>query len=321
LAGVQVWNDRFPEGYVVADSLGRFELSGIARLDRFQFVHPLYRTVTQYIQIWPDTVFDIPVAMQIFPQATYPLNVGDFWDWGSVEMQIIGDTIMANGKRYQIINDQFFIPFRFQRREGNRVFVFGWGAVESEFLLFDFSMQVGDIINTIHTQTSIWDISLVWYGEELLFDRVRRQWGVWVDARESVDEERYYVITDSIGITHWENYTFTADIQGAIVNGRQYGTVSAQENELVPEFIRLFQNYPNPFNPSTRIEYQLPRKEFVTLKVYDVLGREVAVLVNEVQSPGTHSVEFSATGLASGVYFYRLESGGFVETKRLVLLR
>lgn len=85
--------------------------------------------------------------------------------------------------------------------------------------------------------------------------------------------------------------------------------------------VDLAQNYPNPFNPSTRIEYQLPLKEFVSLKVFDVLGREVAVLVNEVQSPGTHVAEFSGAGLASGVYFYRLESGGFVETKRLVLLR
>jgi hypothetical protein len=87
----------------------------------------------------------------------------------------------------------------------------------------------------------------------------------------------------------------------------------------------LYQNYPNPFNPSTTIGYSVPavggQPPIITLKVYDLLGREVAVLLNEKKGPGTYEVQFDASRLASGVYLYRLQGGGFVQTKRLVLLR
>ena len=81
------------------------------------------------------------------------------------------------------------------------------------------------------------------------------------------------------------------------------------------------QNYPNPFNPSTSISYQLPQQSHVTLKVFDVLGREVATLVNEAKQPGTNTVQFNASGLTSGVYFYRLQAGGFSKTRKLIVLK
>jgi hypothetical protein len=89
----------------------------------------------------------------------------------------------------------------------------------------------------------------------------------------------------------------------------------------IPKQYALYQNYPNPFNPTSIIRYDLPKSSFVTLKVYDVLGREVGTLVNERQEPGVHQVNWQASGFASGVYFYRLQSGGFVQTKKLILVR
>ena len=90
----------------------------------------------------------------------------------------------------------------------------------------------------------------------------------------------------------------------------------------------LAQNYPNPFNPSTKIEYSIPHSSLVTLKVYDILGREVATLVNAEKQAGVYKVNFDGNGLSSGVYFYRIEatpvggqSGNFVETKKLVLIK
>jgi len=89
----------------------------------------------------------------------------------------------------------------------------------------------------------------------------------------------------------------------------------------------LFQNYPNSFNPSTTIEFTVPQREHVTLRLFDLLGREVAILVNEELHPGKYSVIFDAERLASGVYFYRLSafstSGGssFIQTKRMVLIK
>ena len=83
----------------------------------------------------------------------------------------------------------------------------------------------------------------------------------------------------------------------------------------------LEQNYPNPFNPTTKIEYSIPKTSFVTLKVYDMLGREVATLVNEDKSVGIYTVNFDGSNLSSGIYFYQLKSGSFFETKKLILLR
>lgn len=89
----------------------------------------------------------------------------------------------------------------------------------------------------------------------------------------------------------------------------------------IPEKIYLQQNYPNPFNPETVISWQLAVGSPVKLTVYNITGQRVAVLVNEKQSAGPHSVKFDASGLASGVYLYRLEAGGFVETKKMILMR
>ncbi len=89
----------------------------------------------------------------------------------------------------------------------------------------------------------------------------------------------------------------------------------------IPTQMTLEQNYPNPFNPSTVISYQLSAVSRVTLKIYDVLGREVATLVNQEQNPGSHVVTFNAGKLASGVYFYRLDTGTFKVTKKMVLVK
>ena len=97
--------------------------------------------------------------------------------------------------------------------------------------------------------------------------------------------------------------------------------VTEGEDFTIPLQFSLEQNYPNPFNPSTTIEYTIPQNGFVSLKVFNVLGKEVATLVNGQNDAGNHKVEFDATSLNSGVYFYRIESRNFVETKKLVLLK
>jgi hypothetical protein len=95
----------------------------------------------------------------------------------------------------------------------------------------------------------------------------------------------------------------------------------AGPNTTIPATPQLAQNYPNPFNPSTTIRYGLPKSAHVMLSVYNTLGQHAATLVNESQLAGYHEVRFNGSGLASGVYFYRMEAGSFVETKRLILIR
>jgi hypothetical protein len=88
-----------------------------------------------------------------------------------------------------------------------------------------------------------------------------------------------------------------------------------------PESFELSQNYPNPFNPSTDIRFQVPAVGNVKLAVYDLLGREVAVLVNEKKESGSYQVTFNANNLASGVYMYRLQAGSFVEARKMLLIK
>ena len=94
-------------------------------------------------------------------------------------------------------------------------------------------------------------------------------------------------------------------------------TVSSE----VPSSFLLKQNYPNPFNPTTNINFSLPKSGVVTLKVYDMSGKEVAVVLNEFKSAGSYIVGFSAASLPSGAYFYRLSSGNFVDTKKMILVK
>jgi hypothetical protein len=83
----------------------------------------------------------------------------------------------------------------------------------------------------------------------------------------------------------------------------------------------LSQNYPNPFNPSTKISWQSPVSSLQSLKIYDVLGNEVATLVNEFRNAGSYEVDFDASKLSSGVYFYKLQAGDFVQTKKMLLMK
>ena len=139
--------------------------------------------------------------------------------------------------------------------------------------------------------------------------------------------------TISVGVN-----TFAVDRQGRVYVGGNFTTagdvVSAyiarwnsaasrieQISADVPKTFLLEQNYPNPFNPSTTIRYQLPVASEVKLEVYDVLGKKVATLVSERQAAGYYQYVWNANGLTSGVYFYRLQAGGFVETKKMMLVK
>lgn len=134
---------------------------------------------------------------------------------------------------------------------------------------------------------------------------------------------------DSV-IIHYQSPPPTCQDYGTIYiadNMRVTALVTGIKESNLADIFTLKQNYPNPFNPSTKISYQLAKQSYVTLKVFDINGKEVAALVNGTEQPGDKSVEFNASGLASGVYYYRLNAGdlstgqNFTETKKLVLLK
>jgi Secretion system C-terminal sorting domain len=124
-----------------------------------------------------------------------------------------------------------------------------------------------------------------------------------------------------------ENLKYSADLKGS--DGLPLGDLNwfpgvtgiKQMPSGIPTKFNLSQNYPNPFNPSTQIQYSISQNSFVTLKVYNILGQEVATLVNQRQISGTYNVEFNASNLASGVYLYTIRAGNFYLTKKMVLLK
>jgi hypothetical protein len=121
-----------------------------------------------------------------------------------------------------------------------------------------------------------------------------------------------------IGVTAEGGYTHLA---GYWYNPGTTVTGTSEDADALPTVYALYQNYPNPFNPVTTVRFALPSPTRVTLTVYDVAGRRVATLVKRDMSPGYYTEVFNGAGLASGVYFYRLQAGDFIQTRKLVLLK
>jgi endoglucanase len=144
-----------------------------------------------------------------------------------------------------------------------------------------------------------WDNS-TWYNPQGLFD--------WKNI------DRFEIVSEQMKLT--ANKLWFDDIK--IINPN---AVSSAENKILPSTFELDQNFPNPFNPSTTIRYHVPLKSFVTLTLYDLLGREIAVLVNQVIEAGSQEIYFNGTNLPTGVYFYRLTAGSYTSVKKMILVR
>jgi hypothetical protein len=137
-------------------------------------------------------------------------------------------------------------------------------------------------------------------------------------------EPHYYSYTDNtVTSGQWWYRLKQIDLDGTVhyTEGVQVNVITGVEEKPIPTEFALAQNYPNPFNPSTLIEYALPKESHVKLEVYNILGQRVASLVDEIKSAGYYAEQFDATGLVSGVYFYCLHAGEFVDTKKLLLLK
>ena len=127
-----------------------------------------------------------------------------------------------------------------------------------------------------------------------------------------------YILTDSGSVNViWED-SLNGKIQLFGIGASVITGVKDNRNTMT---YHLFQNYPNPFNPSTTIKYQIPKESNVTIKIYDVLGREVSTLLNTEQKVGEHEVEWNANGFASGIYFYQIKAKNFIDTKKMLLIK
>lgn len=148
-------------------------------------------------------------------------------------------------------------------------------------------------------------------GTFSLFTKISPTDSVFLDSTTSTGKSYYYRLR--------ANLKDSIEIQSYPVMMKVLQT--SVEQEYVAARYQLLNNYPNPFNPSTTISFSLPSRSFVTLKIYDVIGREVATLVSESLDAGFHSRQWNASYLSSGIYFYRMKAGTFVSTKKLILLK
>ncbi len=139
-------------------------------------------------------------------------------------------------------------------------------------------------------------------------------------------EPKSYSFTDNLSntLTHTLNLTLTLKYRLKQIDydgSYKYSNEAEVTVDLTPKEFVLYQNYPNPFNPNTVISYQLPVAGYVTLKVYDLLGKEVATLVDEYKETGRYEIEFDAKNLSSGIYYYKLNSGEYFQTKKMMLMK
>jgi hypothetical protein len=217
------------------------------------------------------------------------------------------------------------------------------GALYSIFFVNDttgWAVGNGGII--LHTTNGGVPVELISFTAEALDGKINLSWTTATELNNlgfEVERKTESELWQTMGFvrgkgttTEIQNYSFIDDLFGVTESRLSYrlkqidfnGTYDySEEIEILraPATFSLEQNYPNPFNPTTSIQYAIGSRQIITLKVYDVLGNEIATLVNEEKPAGEYEVEFNASELTSGIYFYQLKSGSFVETKKMILLK
>jgi len=272
-------------------------------------------------------VVNIVLVSAGFSHGYYPLQSGNRWDYGYLDqtptgshfvyqrsVRVTGDTVMPNGERYSVLSDGSYL-----RQQGDTVY--GYTAVRGEFIAFDFSLQNGDTIKTYYPNDTL--TTVVYRGPSTVFGKSRTVWNLYTVSSAS-SFYSFIHIADSIGYIYgqWEPGENEYCL-GAIINGVHYGTITAVDpvSKSLPAYYTLSPNYPNPFNPTTLISYSVPVRAYLTLTVYDCLGRVVSLLREGVHDPGKYQVQFDGSMLSSRVYLYRLHSGKFSQTNSMLLIK
>jgi Secretion system C-terminal sorting domain len=252
-----------------------------------------------------------------FSQGYFPLQKGNLWQYSEIPYpiettQVLGDTILPNGNTYTVCSG-YGLPSKFLRQAGAKVY--GVDSQGNELAIIDFAANVSDVVSV--NGSTLDTIRLI--EKDFNFGDGQNYW-IFSSTNYTV-----WRIIDSLGIFQM---IFEPGVQltlrGARINGIvRYGTITSvtQEPTMLPVGISLMQNYPNPFNPSTAISFRIPSRSFVSLKVFDLIGREVATIVSEEMSAGSYTKQWNAEKMSSGIYFYRLQAGSSMETKKLVLLK
>jgi len=279
----------------------------------------------------------LPILLHIFfsinllGQNWFPLEIGNRWDYSisgichggglfrdTSFVEVMGDTII-NGKEYFVLSRSFYhFEEKYLRMKNDSLYCFSTED-SVDCLMYAFNQILGIKYYSCKYDT-------VFY-----FDELFETYFGFPDSQQAhspyYNLDHLYYFSKKFGLAFAEYIHPLCDyhvyLSGCIISGFTYGQllVSVEgENNSISSF-KLEQNYPNPFNPGTKINYSIAKSGEVSLKVYDILGINVASLVNEFKDAGIYSVVFNAYSLPSGIYFYQLKAADFVETKKMILLR
>lgn len=282
-------------------------------------------------------IFSLPLLSQdtINSLDFFPHHVGDIWEYydpnwpnGPLDQnKILSDSLGADGKYYIATSkDGYFIldTTNMQVFHSNKDFSFA----ESFQLRYKLDADSGDwwisyqdSFGRMSVTVSDVFFSFIWDSTPILTKRMD-----YYGSGNTGDSLLYNTDFLSLGFglisQNFDTFPFRR-LKGTFINGELHGTVTiVQREEEVPlgDFT-LYQNYPNPFNPSTMFRFELPEDEHITLKVFDMLGKEVATVVNGFRQKGYYEEQFDASSLPSGMYVYRLTAGSHSSSMKMMLMK
>lgn len=267
----------------------------------------------------------------------FPLSVGNYWQYKVTHystsdttswydyMEVLKDTIMraTSPLYYKLKFAHWRDKIKYLRYDSLRSSIIdyspGWADPEPKY--FDLSANVGASSKYRYTEMICSKIdSILWFGKKMEY-REYYNAPAWSDA---------YGLAKGIGLVKmvynqsWGHTNIMLyDLVYARIDGIEYGKfiTSIDYENILPTAYSLSQNYPNPFNPITTIHYSIGKTNHVSIIVYNAIGEEVVRLVDTIQSIGNYDVTFNGNNLSSGIYFYQIKAGEYLETKKMVLIK
>jgi hypothetical protein len=266
------------------------------------------------------------LIIRIIAQDYFPLEVGNTWTYCNNSDTLdtityhVADSLNINNIKYFLygnISHNYYIDTIRKDIEGNI-----WKKIDGiDYLWFDFTKESGAAY-TFPSFDSLYayEIKLYKYFTLQTCNRTYSQCiELSFDIPQYRDADILYSFAPQIGLI--EIYGGESPhylLYSSLINGFPLGIVN---DRLSSNLFELMQNYPNPFNPITKISYQIPEGCNVTLKVFDCLGNEIETLINSFQDKGFYSVDFNASKLFSGIYFYQLKANNFISTKKMLVIK
>ena len=276
----------------------------------------------------------------IDPYSFFPSQVGDFWQYKQAsslylrEYCVTKDSVLSDESRYIYYDDWYLYRPTYMLTTDYMV------VFDPENWRPEKRYNLNAKIDEKWWVREYYEDTVFVSGQQSILDTIYEGSFLGRNAIFKVIKN-YYVSNDNdVLVESWDHDVVLASGMGlvykdmdseapkvlisAIIDGDTLGTLVNVEKEIIttkPSDFALSQNYPNPFNPSTTIKYQIPNDGMVSLRIYDVTGQEVKTLVNQAQSRGRYEVNFDASNLSSGVYFYRIQSGSFTKSMKMIILK